>query len=86
MHCPVWVSGILDAGYLGQKGKTIVLANGLNQNGGLAGKASVNCPNASHENERMLESVECSDGNSDGSGYPACVEGDDLLQGRRIRA
>ena len=43
MHCPDWASDILDAGYFGQIGKTIVLAYVLNQNGGLTGKASVNC-------------------------------------------
>lgn len=42
--------------------------------------------NAGYENERMLELIECSHENYDGSGYPAGIKGENIPQGARILA
>ena len=88
---------ILEAGYLGQIGKTIVPENILNRNGGLTEDDFTHIHmhpregvrklrNAGYENERMLELIECSHENYDGSGYPAGIKGDNIPLGARILA
>lgn len=88
---------ILEAGYLGQIGKTIVPENVLNRNGGLTEDDFTHIHmhpregvrklrNAGYENERMLELIECSHENFDGSGYPAGIKGDNIPLGARILA
>lgn len=88
---------ILEAGYLGQIGKTIVPENILNRNGGLTEDDFTHIHmhpregvrklrNAGYENERMLELIECSHENYDGSGYPAGIKGENIPQGARILA
>ena len=88
---------LLEAGYLGQIGKTIVPENILNRNGGLTEDDFTHIHmhpregvrklrNAGYENERMLELIECSHENYDGSGYPAGIKGDNIPLGARILA
>jgi HD-GYP domain-containing protein (c-di-GMP phosphodiesterase class II) len=88
---------ILEAGYLGQIGKTIVPENILNRNGGLTEDDFTHIHmhpregvrklrNIGYENERMLELIECSHENYDGSGYPAGIKGDNIPLGARILA
>ena len=88
---------ILEAGYLGQIGKTIVPENILNRNGGLTEDDFTHIHmhpregvrklrNAGYENERMLELIECSHENYDVSGYPAGIKGDNIPLGARILA
>ncbi len=88
---------VLEAGYLGQIGKTIVPENILNRNGGLTEDDFTHIHmhpregvrklrNAGYENERMLELIECSHENYDGSGYPAGIKGENIPQGARILA
>ncbi len=88
---------ILEAGYLGQIGKTIVPENILNRNGGLTEDDFTHIHmhpregvrklrNAGYENERMLELIECSHENYDGSGYPAGIKGENIPLGARILA
>jgi len=88
---------ILEAGYLGQIGKTIVPENILNRNGGLTEDDFTHIHmhpregvrklcNIGYENERMLELIECSHENYDGSGYPAGIKDDNIPLGARILA
>ncbi len=88
---------ILEAGYLGQIGKTIVPENVLNRNGGLTEDELTlihmhpregvrKLRNVGYDNERMLELIECSHENFDGSGYPAGIKGDNIPLGARILA
>lgn len=88
---------VLEAGYLGQIGKTIVPENILNRNGGLTEDDFTHIHmhpregvrklrNAGYENERMLELIECSHENFDGSGYPAGIKGENIPLGARILA
>jgi HD-GYP domain-containing protein (c-di-GMP phosphodiesterase class II) len=88
---------VLEAGYLGQIGKTIVPENILNRNGGLTEDDFTHIHmhpregvrklrNAGYENERMLEVIECSHENFDGSGYPAGIKGENIPLGARILA
>lgn len=88
---------VLEAGYLGQIGKTIVPENILNRNGGLTEDDFTHIHmhpregvrklrNAGYENERMLELIECSHENFDGSGYPAGIKGENIPMGARILA
>ena len=87
----------MEAGYLGQICKTIVPENILNRNGGLTEDDFTHIHmhpregvrklrNAGYENERMLELIECSHENYDGSGYPAGIKGENIPQGARILA
>lgn len=88
---------ILEAGYLAEIGKTIVPENILNRNGGLTEDDFTHIHmhpregvrklrNAGHENEKMLELIECHHENFDGSGYPAGIKGENIPVGARILA